>query len=252
MAGRSCMGIYCSDNSTIPVTKTGMVLWLDATDATSMQQSDTSVTRWKDRSGLNNHAVMQTLSQAPTISTNAIGSATALMFKNQSLELTNKQCMAGIDGVTFMVVFRLGSLIPLAMPFGNVGVNLDSESVEWGDALNWETVTYANIGSAARVQVGTNTALGLASNKTHLLCIAGDSTDGTRMYMNGTQVATWTYGANYRDYLWAVGRTHGKGYGTLNWYFEGAIGEIRIYDHRLLTDDLNTETTGMKLKWGIS
>ena len=230
-----------------------MALWLDATNASSLHYGDEngSVAVWEDLSGLSNHAVMYSLARAPRIASVAIGSLSALMFMDQHLELTNKQCMAGITGVTFMIVFRLGISIPMTTPFGNVGADMTTEDEQYGSALNWEGDFYENIGTSDRQTVGSDTALVFATNKTHLLCSAGDPTNGTQMYVNGTQVASWTYGTAYTNYLWSVGRTHGMGFGSQNWYFQGAIGEIRIYDHRLSNTDLSTTHAELKTKWGI-
>ena len=151
-----------------------------------------------------------------------------------------------------MIIFRLGSVIPMTTMFGNVGASMTTESVQFASALNWEGVFYENIGTSDRQTVGSNITLGFATNKTHLLCIAGDPAHGTQMYMNGTQVATWTYGDAYTNYLWSIGRTHGMGYDVNNFYFQGIIGEIRIYDHRLSNDDLSTTHAEMKTKWGIA
>ena len=256
MAGRSSIGIYGSGDAVRPAPTQrprvlGTALWLDATDSSSIYLNNTRVSLWEDLSGLSNHAMTDYPWRAPTVLTNGIGSATALKFDDQFLDLTNKQCMAGMAGVTFMMAFGLGDMIPLSMPFGNVGTEFDLESVQFGSALNWEAEVFENIGSSERMDLGTYQKIGYAKNKNYLLCIAGDTTDITRMYINGTQVATWNYGDGYMDYLWAVGRTHGMGYGTINWCFTGTIGEIRIYDHRLTTTELDAAHTAMKSKWGI-
>ena len=154
-------------------------------------------------------------------------------------------------GVTFMIVFRTGITISTTTPFGNVGANMTAEAEQYGSALDFDGECYENIGSSERQSLGSSTALGFATNRTHLLCIAGDPTNGTHMYVNGTQVATWTYGGGYTNYPWAVGRTDGMGFSVNNWYFEGTIGEIRIYDHRLSNADLSTTHTELKTKWGI-
>ena len=233
----------------------GMALWFDATDASTIRRGNTtgSVALWEDLSGLSNHAVMYSLARAPTVTTNAIGTANALMFNDQHLELTNKQCMAGLTGVTFMVVFRLGNTIPIITPFGNVGPDMNTASVQYGSHLNWLNNAYEIIGSSDRRSLGSNAALGIAANKTHLICISGDASDMTRMYVNGTEVATWPYGGGYTEYLWAVGRTHGKLFGfPTGWLcFQGAIGEIRIYDHRLSSFDRQMLFLDMERKWSI-
>ena len=103
------------------------------------------------------------------------------------------------------------------------------------------------------INLGSYAALGIAANKTHLITIRGDASDMTRMYINGTEVASWAYGADYTTYLWAVGRTHGKLFGfPTGWLcFQGAIGEIRIYDHRLSTEALTTVHAELQSKWGM-
>ena len=128
---------------------------------------------------------------------------------------------------------------------------MTSEAEKYGSELSYAGTFFENIGCSDRQTVGSTTALGLATNKTHLLCVAGDPANGTQVYVNGTQVATWTYGGGYANYLWAVGRTHGLGFGVNNWYFQGTIGEIRIYDHRLSNTDLSTAHTELKTKWGM-
>ena len=234
----------------------GTVLWFDATDESSIHYGNQigSVAVWEDLSGLGNHAVMYSLPRAPTIASNAIGTLNALMFNDQHLELTNMQCMAGLTGVTFIVVFRLGDTIPITTPFGNVGPTMNTESVQYGNHLNWLDEAYEIIGSSERINLGSNTALGIAANKTHVLCITGDALDMTRMYINGTQVASWPYGGDYTNYLWAVGRTYGKLFGFPNGWlcFQGAIGEIRIYDHRLSWTERQLVFHEIGTKWSVN
>ena len=257
MVGHSAIGIYSSSGLVLPTRArvTGMALWLDATDTTSVHVSKgtSSVTMWEDLSGLSNHANSASLTYAPVLASNAIGSSSALKFDTQCLELTNKQCMAGFTGLTYLVVFRLGGTVPLCNPVGNVGPDMNTASVEYASSLNWSSHTYENIGTAARLDVGLYASLGIAVNKTHLVTITGDKSDNmTYMYTNGTQVASWAYGTAYRDYYWSVGRTNGGGTGSSSWYLiGGTIGEIRIYDNRLSTTDLGTVHTAMKTKWGI-
>ena len=257
MVGRSAIGIYSSGGPVYAKRPrvTGMALWLDATDSTSVHVASgtSSVTTWEDRSGLSNHANSPSLTYAPVLASNAIGSSSAVTFNTQCLELTNKQCMAGFTGLTYMVVFRLGGTVPLCNPVGNVGPDMNTPSVEYASSLNWSTETYENIGTNTRRTLGSFAALGIAANKTHLVTITGDTSDNTTyMYTNGTQVASWAYGTAYRDYYWSVGRTYGRGTGSSSWYLiGGTIGEIRIYDNRLSTTDLGTVHTAMKTKWGI-
>ena len=234
----------------------GMRLWFDATNESSMHYGNASgsVAVWEDLSGLGNHALMYSLSRAPTIASNAIGSSNALMFNDQHLELTNMQCMAGITGVTFIVVFRLGNTVPIVVPFANVGTSMNTASVQFGGSLNWLDEAYEIIGSSTRLNLGSHAALGIAANKTHVVCVSGDASDMTRMYINGTQVATWAYGGDYTTLLWAVGREYGKMFGFPNGWlcFEGAIGEIRIYDHRLSPVERQVVFSEMETKWSVS
>ena len=258
MVGRSVIGIYSSGGAVYPKRQrvTGMALWLDATDTTSVHVAGgtSSVTTWEDLSGLSNHATFTSLLYSPVLASNAIGSSRAITFNGQCLELTNKQCMAGFAGLTYMVVFRLGGTVPQCNPVGNVGPDMNTPSLEYASSMNWSSHTYENIGTAARLDVGTYAALGIAANKTHLVTITGDTSDNTTyMYTNGTQVTTWAYGTAYRDYYWSVGRTNGRGSGSSSWYLiGGTIREIRIYDNRLSTSDLSDAHTKMKSKWGIT
>ena len=233
-----------------------MALWFDATNESSLHYGNEtgSVAVWEDLSGLSNHAVMYSLARAPTIATNAIGSSNALMFNDQHLELTNMQCMAGMTGVTFVIVFRLGNTVPIVVPFANVGTNMSTASVQFGGALNWLDEAYEIIGSSTRLNLGSYAALGIAANKTHVICISGDASDMTRMYINGTPVETWAYGGDYTTYLWAVGREYGKMFGFPNGWlcFEGAIGEIRIYDHRLSPIERQNVFSEMGTKCSVS
>jgi hypothetical protein len=111
--------------------------------------------------------------------------------------------------------------------------------------------TYENLGASTRVSLGSITSVGLAPNKNHLLCITGDATDMTRVYMNGNQVKTYAYGSRYTEYWWNVGRIFGYGISNPE-LFQGWIGEIKIYSYRLNGTQRQTETTAMLTKWQIT
>lgn len=90
----------------VPYTN-NLVLWLDASDKSTITESSNSVSQWDDRSGKNNHATQGTGSAQPITNTNTINNLNCLNFDNaQYLHINLPTNLTGTNFTFFLVYER--------------------------------------------------------------------------------------------------------------------------------------------------
>ena len=55
-------------------------LWLDASDASTITETNGSISQWSDKSGNANHAIQTTSSSMPTLASNGLGGKSVIQF----------------------------------------------------------------------------------------------------------------------------------------------------------------------------
>ena len=73
-----------------PLSISGLQLWLDGADQSSMALSGSSITQWRDKSPIGNHFTQTNTANSPTIGTSANGLST-MYFDTTSKQLTSSQ-----------------------------------------------------------------------------------------------------------------------------------------------------------------
>lgn len=89
-----------------PTDLTDLVLWLDATDATTITESGGSVTQWSDKSGNLNHATNASGTDRPTTGSRTINSLNAIEFDGVDDFLDLPDNVLNNTAVTAFVVYN--------------------------------------------------------------------------------------------------------------------------------------------------
>jgi hypothetical protein len=94
-------------------------LWFDASDASTIDESSSAVSEWRDKSGNNRHLAQANTGNQPTLTANALNSMPAIVFDGADdfLQSTAAGC-DGVNNVTFVAVMRHISVTGSDMMFG--------------------------------------------------------------------------------------------------------------------------------------
>jgi hypothetical protein len=266
-----------------PATITGLQLWLDASDATtlydatsggSLVAADGGVARWEDKSGNARHATQGTSGSRPLRKASVQGGKDVLRFdgSNDSLSIASStatfKLLHSADSTVFLV-FKSGTTanpgqagyVVLATGNGSssqIGFELatiDSDPSTANDAVSVFTVR----GSSGTWPVYTFENNYFASNTFGLISLVSKPADATAsnrvaLRKNGGNLSTnnapsgvQTVNTGNASNDLAIGAYGGQASGFLN----GDIAEIIVYDSAL--SDANREAVENYLlaKWGI-
>lgn len=224
---------------TTPVTS-GLTVWLDSSDASSLTVSSGEVTQWNDKSGNGHHATP--LSNGPTLVENALNGRTALQFTQapdgqgnpgQTMQFAGNLGIAANQQRTVFIVLK-------------TDVNVDNNQV-FGPSGNQmlDLGTWIPTGSAddrLRFRDGSDnvfSAEGDYPRGISILTAMGSATD-TDAWFNGQQIVDSTTAAF--EYALGTGvKLGGTDYPSATDLrnFEGLIAEVLIYDRALTADELN-------------
>lgn len=223
-----------------PSELTGLQLWLDADDATTITESSGSVSQWDDKSGNGNHAVQSTASAQPTYGTRFVNSKNTLDFAiGDFLE----PGFAPAINRTIAVVSAYDISSGLKVSVGArqdtnqrsyIGIDSSNTRFAAGDVSN--TNGNATTTNTPIVQVGYH-----------------NSSFELVHYLNGTKDIDTTFGGTIgsgQNYY--IGGLNDRGVLTQAAQFDGRISEIVILDSDI--DDSNRQKLEGYLahKWGTT
>ena len=229
----------------LPTLLPGNVLWLDAADTSSLTfSSGSNISQWKDKSGLNNHA---TSYNTPVLTANAINTYQAIATPTNQYFLG----ATSITGTTLTVfsVAQTSRTIPntaidqrLVSLAGNSGADYSSTAVVIG---------LFNQGSSVNKGISTYRTTTIASNaisqNTPFQAVCEyDGTNGFQWkdgVSGGSSASTGTFGiAKY-----GIGNQANP---TAE-YWNGAVGEVIIYNVALSDTNRQKVEGYLAWKWGI-
>lgn len=230
-----------------PASISGLSLWLDASDTSTITQSAGAVSQWNDKSTELNHATQGTSANQPTTNTRTINGRNVLDFdgSNDFFDLpSGLYNINQADNALFMVIQQdttgNASLFDGKQAgFSNriYGLRSDTSGTRYSfmngnygnDALL--TTTYD---SNAHIYVGRRNALG---------------TNGVQIFKDGVIGATLGTGAanTALDQI-VISKHFGGSFDFLN----GAIAEIIIYRGTKTNGELNQVGNYLASKWGIT
>ena len=218
-----------------------MLLWLDASDRTTVITSGSNVTQWSDKSGAGNHMTQGVAANQPILCTSVLNGLNVINFgvssfmQNTGIAVPRAYTIFGVGytnasyTVSIYNVFTrmVSSIVDTVLFFGAFGnINADfTGSTTWNDAAY--NYPYVNVDSWS-IKGMTNTGAGT----------------GQTSYVNGTPQIAKT-GNNVA--------TTGLYLGCFNnvQFWNGPMAEILIYNGVLSTNDRQAVEGYLAWKWGL-
>ena len=226
-AVQQCYGILLKNS---PVINTGMVLWLDASDSSSIVLSGSSVVTWKDKSGKGNDA---TGVNGPTLNLGKI-----VLNGDRQYFTTNYTAKAPVESV--FIVFSSNnhlqsSLVESSRPGGRQFQNDGHQGIGKGPGLASMGIRW--IGMGTMTTTVSATSLGE---------LTYDST-GVNIYLNGKPSISVSGNPGFTDGMTVIGGSPGQN----GYYLNGTLCEVIIYD-RIITNQERESMEGLLAwKWGF-
>jgi hypothetical protein len=224
-----------------PAQLSGLVLWMDPTDTTTLTLSGSSVTQWRDKSGLG--VVFNTVNANPTYTASLINGLPGLDLTNAS-GFISSTTQTLTNSLTFAMVLVVRSGIGAWGSFFTHGqrdldIALERNSISTGTTLQFQT---ANDNTGANITFTTNqVALYLGTMTTGTSRFFSRFGGGTTTTATATNSSTITVGLQ----TIRIGRSDGAE--NCNSF----IGEI-VYYNRVLTTPERQELEGyLAWKWGL-
>lgn len=223
---------------TSPVS--GMTLWLDANDSTTITLSGSNVTNWNDKSGNGND-----FTSSSTVTIGDIGGKDAISFPtfNGNL-LTSLSVLSDVitaSAYTIFCVFETSNID--AGPGGLFSDTGGFLVLEVGDAASPDA-NILNVDGGldtASVATGANTSTGVV--------VVAQHTGGNIRIALGSD--TWAQTTASGDTSTLSNKLQvGRGQGGTPW-FHGRIGEIIIYDKASSDSEISSNITYLTNKWSL-
>jgi len=219
-----------------PLTISGLQLWLDASDASTITIA-TGVSQWRDKSGNNNNATQSIGSAQPTVQTAAQNGLNTIRFtasSSQRFLLTST--ITPLSACTLICVVKRGG------PSGaNLVEVLGTTTGNYPFVFEWysDTRFYAVISGR-----NTNTPGGYNSTAYNCVsCGVTSSASGSFFKLNGSSLTTSQTGFSSTNNFDALGYSDGS-------YANCEMAEICFYDTLLGASDVAKIETYLKAKWG--
>lgn len=241
-----------------PKNLSGLVMWLDATDATTYTIS-TGVSEWRDKAGSNTFT-QSTGNNQPTLAT--IGGKTALSFDGTNDHLLSTATpFTGNSSFTFFQVFEATfpgngtALFTHRTGEGGADTNDITVGLSANQGSNWIFGTLRTRVATVRSGVAANTdqrfdsvdAAGIGS-----LSLAGtfSASPTSTAWFRGT-VAPSSAGTS--SLVGVTGMSIGCRNGaTKDLFYVGKIGEVIGYNRALTTTERRTVESYLAKKWGYT
>ncbi len=220
----------------------GLILWLDASDASTIQQSGGFVSQWSDKSGAGNHATQATGSRQPQTGVATINGQNALALDGVDDGLSLPASLYDLLGSSPVTVFVVG------------------QSNNVGDAT--QTFLSGNVGSFRRHGIYTTAANYNYFNRSSLaptmITQARDAAPHLMgFYRDGTQLVPWLDGiignniANSEDIV-LTSLTIGANSTFASERLNGCAGAIYIFNRALTNAELNQMSGYIAAKWSLT
>ena len=260
---------YNQSNNNIfdPRQITGLALWLDAADSSTVVTSGSNVTAWNDKSGNGKNMISNASFQRPIYSRNSLnGNNSILFFRNASnsfsiLENTSFSFVTGswtyltvlrrnAANTTFQRFLSMASVINGADNNNSFSVNLNSTSLN--NSFNMErsggslaaTFNTSNVCLLENIVNGSLTNIDTFNANTNYLFTNGSQlTSGAGLSVGATlSIAHIRYGCTT-----ARSGTNDAGFESL----QGNIGEVLLFNRTLRRSEIQQIEGYLAWKWGI-
>lgn len=233
-----------------PTALSGCVLWLDASDTSTITLSGSDVTLWEDKSGQGNDAAQDGAAAMPSSGINTINSLNVIDFTSASNERLSIGQPASLDFLPMTDSFT----IIIVAKYGNTATEVIFGKAGLTSTLRQYMVYEANTGMYRSVIGGAfNSANSDYSGAAHVFVTAVStvnnetSIDGTFLVSN----SILSTASNANDVL-IGGRRSDDANGGLALPYNGDIAEIIVYNEFKDNGGLAILTSRLKTKWGIT
>jgi hypothetical protein len=246
----SSMLAYLSANSnganartvnTADTTNSRLLIWLDASDASTVTIANGAISTWADKSG-NNYNASPSIAgtTGPTYSTGVVNGLNVVTYSASTNRFMYIPTGPGLiqQFVLFMV---------LSVSSTNSSFAASDSSVNATNGLTLSTnasnyIQYVVTGGSAAIVSTT-----VPSTATTILTIV-DTISSATIFMNGTQIATGTSTSNIANRNFSVFDIGGYASTPI----VGRIGEVRVYAGTMATNERAQIEASLGAKWGIS
>lgn len=245
---------------TTPYQSSNLILWLDAMDPcgnSTTISSNTTLSRWIDKSGYNNNAIaLTTTDLSTTISYQTTGFNSKPTF---NFVASNASRLAGPFNTGSPITgnstrcFIVGSLNNSSGPYARM-ISF-SKTYKQDDYLSTDCWTFARqTGTGLSVYRSRSLALQNPTAYDTPLIWEGwfDGSNANMTYLNGSSTTTTIANStvNFAINFYALGNNTGTSDST-NAYLTGKISEVLVYKGTLTTEQVQQTEAYLAYKWGL-
>jgi len=212
------------------------ILWLDATDSTTITETDGAVSQWNDKSGLDNHVVQATGASQPNSKVSTINGLASIKFDGVDDDLINTSFPNINTYSIFIVGEYVGTTVQTLLELSN-GITSFT-----GVVFDYLLGTQSSVTTSDGVLVGVDL---LETPKLRIYTAILDGAD-LKYYVNSVLQDTDSAGpipATISDLT--IGSLMGID------FLKGSIGEIAIYDRALSDTEKDYILDYLSEKWAI-
>ena len=209
------------------------VLWLDASDATTINATNNLISEWRDKSGFNRHAIQGTGTSQPTYQNGVVNFDGADDFFT----------VPSFTGNRIVSVF----VVAKANTIHEGSIITDQNNMSTGGGLNLRWSSNSTTLFFGQNVVPETRSSPYAINTTYI--ISGIERETTRnIYLNGVTPATLTVQASSRS---ATSLTIGYS-AAFGQFVNGSISEIILIDAAISESDRQQMEGYLANKWGLT
>ena len=251
--GRSWRTMNLYDGSLTPIIATftprsitGLQLWLDGSDSTTLSLSGTSVTQWRDKSGLGNNT--SAAAGTNTYTTNAINGLSAVMLNNSYLTGPFATTYTGTQVQAFAVATLTTSsgVWGRVLSLGRPGVN------DYNVSDTTFMIIRFNGGQAVGIgRSGSYLSVGIPAYSTPFIVQSSHNGATESIGVNGTLTPSSQntgVGSGFNITSYGIGTNTNTGDAT---YWAGYVGEVIYYTGVLTTLQIQQIEGYLAWKWGL-
>jgi hypothetical protein len=176
--------VYRGGNSGVaflPTDLSNLLLWLDASDASTITETLGAVSQWDDKSGNGNHVTQGTASLQPVSGSNTLNSLNVIDFDGSDALVRTSLGVTGSQNRSLLLVGKSNDSSHNA--YFNIGPNTGP------NAWTLLSLNNANQTLSVAIAAGSTPGVGIPANNWN---IVGAKLDGTRLrdhsvYLNGAE-----------------------------------------------------------------
>lgn len=220
------------------------VLWLDASDASTITESGGAVSQWDDKSGNDNHMLQANASFRPSLS-ESIGSLSAIAFDGVNDEMTGSSVAFGASIVDASALFAIKTL-SVTTTGTLISLTGSSSPNRWQTHFPWSNgIAYFDVGTSSGSD-RISSASGLSANDELICSFTAESTTGLQeIRINGSQLIADNSATTVTPALpVAIGGFGGD-------YQYVAVGECVVIDGTITVSDRQKLEGYLAWKWGL-